>query len=827
MPIKIGSWSGDFDSAIQHVKNSNPEISDPSAYVASIMHKQEIQEDISINGQTFPDFEAAEKYVKGNMPHIKNPSGYVASVMRHGGGKETVKTFTPEEAGYVRSIIPRKCATCEFFEYPAKCNLPLDIPVDPELDCCNHWNPKEKVKGDIVNLGVKEAHTSTSYYGTNMNSELDEDSYMKRALAFLSAAVKAHNMENQRPEMEGVENDYLKAAKVMLDRAWQLHQREYGITEITTLDDIPTPTHGSSGATSYIDWMGHNMDSQGIWKIINTYIELKNRGIPDLEALRVLAMQYGVGKINGLNTQYEPANTSYWPPRKTGGMDTVDRIYPNLIPAEAFSPPLPPHLTIPELESVAISGGLNNITTHENLWDDSQILPPLLDNTNYVATGSDRNSQPSMHGEEGWVGSKQIPEESFYDPMNKSWSKRKMGIPQQPSQISSQLVVGDSSYSPNDGIDGEIETVIPRDDIIPMSGHVTEPRQETVGYPPLKLRQMGKFHYSNHGHTSKYQEQKGMHICEQLNNTIWDMSDKSRPIIPSENAGICNTHPNCECWWEYFTQIDPDPMNYGSTLKPTLNGQALEDFNWKGKSLEHIDKINNKISDKYQMGTLRKIDKDGKVGGLMETDCLCPKKKRVIREASELHSQFKWVTPEYLQKLKEMEKDVGGRFFLVRASAETITDHRGEGEPYRRKLDATELWGLTRTGIGKGTDINHDERYKTEGYVVDGEFDPVRKEVQYIVHESDEEILKAIDDGTIDAVSINGGAPRSEHVAPCEHDCTGGQCELCLHPRGVILGEKDNIAFTWVVENPKGLMWKGIMIPPASPGVKTTRIEPL
>jgi len=832
LPIKIGTWSGDFDSAVNHIKKTKPDISDPAAYVASIMHNQEIQEDIKIQGQSFPDFEAAKKYVKQNMPHIENPDGYVGSIMRRGGGKEASKLYTPEEAGYVQSVTPRKCSTCEYFQYPSKCNLPLKIPVDPELGCCNFWNPKEKSLGDIINQGkMQEAHTSMSYYGTNMNSELDEDSYMKRSLAFLSAAVNAHNMENQRPEMEGVENDYLKAAKVMLDKAWQVHQKEYGISEITTLDDIPTPTHGSSGSTSNMDWMGHNMDPQGIWTVIKTYLELKNRGIPDMEAMRVLAMQYGVGRINGTNTQYQPSNTNYWPLKKTGGMDTVDRIYPNLIPSEAFSPPLPPHLQLPEIESVAISGNLSGVSIgakpeQEGLWDDSvfpQVLPPLLDNTNYVATGNMPNSEPSMHNEEGWVGQKQIPEESFYDPMNKSWGKRKAGIPQQPNKISSQIVTGDSSYSPNDGIPGESETVVPRDQVLPDDNPVMEPgKKEAMGYPPLKLRQMGKFVYSNHGHTSKYQEHKGMHICEQLNNTVWDMEDKRRPILPSENAGITNTHPNCTCLWEHFTQIDPDPTNYGSALKPTLNGQALADFNWKGKALDHIDKINNKVSDKYQMGTLHKLDKDGKVGGLMETECM-KKKRRTITEASELHEQFKWVSPEYVSKLKAMEKEVGGKFFLVRAAVETITDHRSEGEQYRRKLDATELWGLTRTGIGKGIDINHDPRYKTDGYIVDGEFDPNRKEVQYIVHESDPQVLQAIANGTIDAVSINGGAPRSEHVAPC--DSTGQ--ELCLHPRGVILGEQDGIGFTWVVVNPEGMNWKGIHMNAASPGVKKTAIQSL
>src|SRR5439155_25682832 len=115
------------------------------------------------------------------------------------------------------------------------------------------------------------------------------------------------------------------------------------------------------------------------------------------------------------------------------------------------------------------------------------------------------------------------------------------------------------------------------------SNVIEDPLKDQVGYPPIKLRQMGKFVYSNHGHTSQYQEKKGLHVCEQLNGSVWDMADVRRPILPSEGAGITNCHPFCECQWSYFTEIDPDPLAYAMIRKPTLNGKPLEDFNWKGK----------------------------------------------------------------------------------------------------------------------------------------------------------------------------------------------------------------------------------------------------
>ena len=110
--------------------------------------------------------------------------------------------------------------------------------------------------------------------------------------------------------------------------------------------------------------------------------------------------------------------------------------------------------------------------------------------------------------------------------------------------------------------------------------------------------------------------------------------------------------------------------------------------------------------------------------------------------------------------------------------------------------------------------------------VVDSEYDDDLKQLQMLITESDPEIIKGIDDRIITAVSINGGSPRSESVEPCEDHCKVN-CELCLVPKGVVLGELDDIALTWVVTDNRGLNWKGMLIPPATPGVKTTAIQPL
>jgi len=196
------------------------------------------------------------------------------------------------------------------------------------------------------------------------------------------------------------------------------------------------------------------------------------------------------------------------------------------------------------------------------------------------------------------------------------------------------------------------------------------------------------------------------------------------------------------------------------------------------------------------------------------------KETKLIRETiGELTHQFNWMTDDYLARVTELGRSVGGKFVLVRASAEAITDHRSEGEPYRRLLKGEELSQLTRTGKDKSTDINHlGKEFEVDSVVLDAEYDPIRKESQMLVHLRDPEIIHYIETGDIQTVSINAGMPRHMHT-----ECDTGECFVV--PRGLYLGELDNIAFTWVVNNPAGIMWRGRHIRPAVPGVKTTRIE--
>jgi len=198
----------------------------------------------------------------------------------------------------------------------------------------------------------------------------------------------------------------------------------------------------------------------------------------------------------------------------------------------------------------------------------------------------------------------------------------------------------------------------------------------------------------------------------------------------------------------------------------------------------------------------------------------------LIKESiGKIRHQVKWLSNDYIQKAKETASNAGGVLYLIRAAGETVTNHMQEGEKYRRKLAAKELNSMARTATGKKMDINHNPQYTTDSLIVDSEYDDTRKEIQMLVIETDSEINKYILNGSITAVSINGGAPRSQNIEPCNDNCTNDTCELCNVPSGVILGEIDGNALTWVVTNPQGIMWKGNYIKSAIPGIGFTKIE--
>jgi len=317
------------------------------------------------------------------------------------------------------------------------------------------------------------------------------------------------------------------------------------------------------------------------------------------------------------------------------------------------------------------------------------------------------------------------------------------------------------------------------------------------GKEPLKL--MAVYHTTS-GHV-------GSDICDKFDGGTFDLLNKfNRPVPPSEGLGYTTTHPNCHCTWEIIKEVTKQDRETKMT-KPEK---------------KHVKQIQKQIIKKAKSGELHTVKTDGSL--VKRT-----RKSNPMRETiEEIREDFEWVNDDYLESALSLANTRGGQLYLIRAAEETITDHRSEGEQYRRSLDAYELHGMARTAIGKHADINHfGPSFQTELDIIDSEFDPKRKEIQMVVIEKDPEIINAIANGQISAVSINGGAPRTEIIAPCDPNCKNDQCEMCNHPRGVALGEVDNIGFTWVITDPQGMMWRGHKLPAAKPGIHTTGIQPI
>lgn len=301
-----------------------------------------------------------------------------------------------------------------------------------------------------------------------------------------------------------------------------------------------------------------------------------------------------------------------------------------------------------------------------------------------------------------------------------------------------------------------------------------------------------------------YQSHDSSDICAPFNGKTFDLLDTTnRPVLPSEGLGYTTQHPNCICYW-----------------RPT---GELKENKLRVSQKDEIQTVHRKIGQRAHAGTLHKIKKGGEMSQK-------PGHRNFYRQPlheaiMEVRSQFGWLTDEYLMKASELAGRAGGQLYLIKASEEAITDHRSEGEPLRRKLSIEELMAMARTGTNHGMDINHNPQWRTGATILDSEGDALSRSIQMVVLETDPEINQAIANGQITAVSINGGSPRSETIEPCDHGCVNGECELCVVPRGVILGELDDIGLTWVVTSPAGLMWKGQHIPQAMPGVKTTGIQ--
>ena len=492
-------------------------------------------------------------------------------------------------------------------------------------------------------------------------------------------------------------------------------------------------------------------------KILQMKEFLLGRGYPYEEALRAAIAYY---------SEQEPPNALPWPPRGMGVYDLMPQINSLQVPDTGYPPYFQPNTegTTEPYPTLPTPDPLGAVKTNNPIYDLSgsnightfQIENHLAqgDDTNWVATGNDLNSEPPTLGVVPW-NTQQTIQPWRYD-------------------------IEDSQMEPFH---------LPPIAILP-SGMLNE---------TIEVELM-EYIYQNHDSSD---------ICYKFAGQIFDMNDRAhRPVPPSEGLGYTNTHPNCICYWKPTGEITATPAE----------GQPLLD----------IQSIHHKIGGRAHAGTLHKVKIDGDLSQRPGTRNYYQKPLKMIQEIiANVRSEFKWLSNDYLSKAKQIAESEGGKLYLIRATQSTITDHRSEGEPYRRLLAGDELLGMARTAIGHGMDINHDPLMRTQAVILDSEFDERTQSIQMLIMEMDPEINQMIVAGQITAVSINGGSPRAETVEPCDHGCTDGSCELCLVPRGVVLGESDDIALTWVITAPQGVFYKGQPIPYAEPGVKTTIIQPV
>jgi len=184
--------------------------------------------------------------------------------------------------------------------------------------------------------------------------------------------------------------------------------------------------------------------------------------------------------------------------------------------------------------------------------------------------------------------------------------------------------------------------------------------------------------------------------------------------------------------------------------------------------------------------------------------------------------EFDWINDDAIEEMMKYAKQHGtGKFILAVVSGDSVTDHRAEGiDEHQRHWSRDELVQNIRTGKGKMTNINHlwPKADPESGGVYDANWNFKTDRGEMILWETDQDILAAIRNDIITAVSINTGNPRHIHTN-CDDD---GECFLT--PMGTILGETDGVALAFVVTDPDGFNYNGQLIPAFPPGMKFTKL---
>jgi len=285
----------------------------------------------------------------------------------------------------------------------------------------------------------------------------------------------------------------------------------------------------------------------------------------------------------------------------------------------------------------------------------------------------------------------------------------------------------------------------------------------------------------------KYNRQENCPICRPLDKLEFWVDDPARPIVPSENLGkgVYNTHPHCRCSNIPFVKLLPADKDPSSD---------------KGKSKATRDSLSERkrITAEY----LRPLNE-------------------ALMYNNKSPDEFNWINSNtILEMQKHAKESKEGRFILAVVSGESYTDHRVEGvEKYRRHWTEDEMKQNIRTGKGKLLDINHllPKKDPYSGGIFDANWNESTKKGEMIIFEKDQEILNAIRNDLITAVSINTGQPRDMIT-----NCNTGEC--LLEPQGATLGNEKGVALSYVVTAPEGFNYNGKWLYPLPPGMKFTKL---
>lgn len=603
---------------------------------------------------------------------------------------------------------------------------------------------------------------------------------------------------------------------------------EYGQPQ--SIDTEVEPTHNKLEVNYKPGFMVETVSTTTTGDVAQKALQMEHemlaRGIPEEEVHRAVIAYF---------SEREPPYAMPWPGPVTG-VDLAGRVN-NIITPDSGEPTtyfqgLPKDVQPYPTSNVSpygigsssqpyqsfFSPDPNSVGSLSNVYN--VLNPPYpYESANWTGTASKINSEPSMHNEHGFNVTKAIPE----------WRYNVEDSQMYPPKIPDIIIPpsGTNRLAEAKKVDKDKKKKSFRDLLLKwallLGGAVGIEKILDDHKPDTPLEVFAEY--------TATLDDKTCEECRNANGKTFNILEvHNRPVLPSENLGYTTRHPHCRCEWNVKKKYDSSP--------DTLSR----------KEESEIHRIESHISNAAKDGTLHKVKKDGDLSAKttkknpLNEICACqiklppihlelPKTKlsrKILQESiANLRSEFDWLTDDYVTKARELAADSGGKLYLIRAAGETITDHTGEGEEYKRKLSADELNSMTRTAIGKNMDINHQPELETDATILDAEFDKKRREIQMLVIERDPQINNAIDDGKITAVSINGGMPRSETIESCDHNCTSSNCELCLVPKGVVLGELDGIGMTWVVTDPKGLYWNGRFVSSAEPGIKFTRIEVL